>query len=513
METQVLIIGAGVTGTGLARDLALRGVDCTVVEAGDVNAGASGANHGLLHSGARYVSSDPISALTCRDEARLLKTLAASCIEDTGGMFVAVAGDNETYIAEFPRLCEQNGIAVQSLQRQEALELEPALAESLIAAYLVEDAAINPFRLSLGNMAQAEELGSRLLTHTSVVGFKRSKNRIHAVHLRQRFNGRETVLRAEQVVNATGAWAGEVAALAGLALPMVYSKGTLLVSQTRVTQRVINRLRPPGDGDIVTPGGTVSLVGTTSVRLDKPGQCHPTIEEVDFLVTEAAVMMPALADARYLRAYAGVRPLLGKEKMADDRALSRDFVVLDHEAEGIRNFVTVTGGKLTTFRLMAEKTADLICNRLGVKTPCLTKTLPLASNGTSQWTEPGLAARIWLRQRNPKDALLCECEMVPMSVVKEVIDQLKALQANIDLRAISLRSRLGRGSCQGAFCGFRMCAHLYSSGMLTSNQGLGRLKNFLERRWHGLRPVLWGPQLAQEELQEALHCGLFGLEL
>jgi glycerol-3-phosphate dehydrogenase len=513
METEVLIIGAGVTGAGLARDLALRGVHCIVVEAKDINAGASGANNGLLHSGARYVSNDPVSAKECRDESRLLKTLAPACIEDTGGLFVAVAGDDEAYIAEFPRLCAQHGIPVKELQRQEALELEPTLADTLIAAYLVEDAAINPFRLSLENISQAEALGARLMTRTEVVRFERKGSRIQAVRLSQNQDGKEIVIEAQQVVNATGPWAGTVAALAGLSVPIVYSKGTLLVTQTRVTGSVINRLRPPSDGDIVSPGGTVSLVGTTSVGLDSPSPCRPTLAEVDRLVTEAAAMVPVLADMRYVRAFAGVRPLLPAEKVTNGRALSRGFVVMNHEAEGLSNFLTVTGGKITTFRLMAEKAADLVCSRMGVKAGCRTRTVPLQSTEINQWTEPGLAPRIWLKQPNPKEPLLCECEMVPLSAVDQIIDNLIGKGETLDLSAIGLRSRVGRGSCQGAFCGFRMTAHLYERGKLESDQGLGLLRQFLERRWHGLRPILWGPQLAQEELQEALHCGLFSLEI
>ena len=513
METEVLIIGAGVTGAGLARDLALRGVHCVIVEAKDINAGASGANNGLLHSGARYVSNDPVSAKECRDESRLLKTLAPACIEDTGGLFVAVAGDDEAYIAEFPRLCAQHGIPVQELQPREALELEPALADTLIAAYWVEDAAINPFRLSLENLTQAETHGARLMTRTEVVGFERNSSSIQAVHLRQNQDGKETIIQAQQVVNASGPWAGRVAALAGLSVPMIYFKGTLLVTQTRVAGPVINRLRPPSDGDIVSPGGTVSLVGTTSVGLDSPSPCRPTLAEVDLLVTEAAAIIPVLAEMRYVRAFAGVRPLLPAEKVTDGRALSRGFVVLDHEEEDLSNFLTVTGGKITTFRLMAEKAADLVCTRLGVKAVCRTRAVPLPSVEINQWTEPGLAPRIWLKQINPREPLLCECEMVPLSAVDQIIDNLIAKGEGLDLSAIGLRSRVGRGSCQGAFCGLRMTAHLYERGDLKSEQGLVQLRNFLERRWHGLRPILWGPQLAQEELQEAIHCGLFGLDL
>ena len=92
LETQVLIIGGGVTGTGLARDLALRGVGCLLVEKQDINAGASGGTHGLLHSGARYILSDPASARECRDEGSIIKRLAPQCVEETGGLFVAVEG-------------------------------------------------------------------------------------------------------------------------------------------------------------------------------------------------------------------------------------------------------------------------------------------------------------------------------------------------------------------------------------------------------------------------------------
>ncbi|NIP28462.1 MAG: FAD-dependent oxidoreductase, partial [Phycisphaerae bacterium] len=113
MNTQVLIIGGGATGTGIARDLALRGVKCILVEKGDINAGTSGANHGLLHSGARYVSSDQGSAIECREEAALLKKLAPQCIEDCGGLFVAVQGDDEKYVADFPHLCAQCEIPVE----------------------------------------------------------------------------------------------------------------------------------------------------------------------------------------------------------------------------------------------------------------------------------------------------------------------------------------------------------------------------------------------------------------
>ena len=137
LKTQVLIVGGGATGAGLARDLSLRGVPCLLVERGDIAAGASGANHGLLHSGARYVAKDPQAAMECAVEGAILKKVAAGCIEDTGGLFVAVAGDDERYVADFPSHCHTCGVACEPLALGEAREMEPVLSEKLIAAFKV----------------------------------------------------------------------------------------------------------------------------------------------------------------------------------------------------------------------------------------------------------------------------------------------------------------------------------------------------------------------------------------
>lgn len=513
MHTQVLIIGGGVTGTGLARDLALRGVKCILAEQKDINAGASGANHGLLHSGARYVSADSVNAEECHKEGILLKKLAANCIEDTGGLFVAVEGDDENYVADFPHFCSRCNIPVQSMDIKEALEIEPALSEKIIAAYKVEDASIDPFKLSMENISQARDLGCTLLRHVKVIGFIKNKKHIQATRLLNMLTGKEFMIEAEQVVNATGTWAGEIAGLADIFIPMLYSKGCLLITHNRLTRRVVNRLRPSSNADILVPGGTVSILGTTSLRIKNLDKIYPTAEEVDFIVGEAIAMLPVLETTRYIRAYAGVRPLVGSQSEGDDRGISRGFSLLDHAKDGLENFVTITGGKLTTYRLMAEKTANLVCNRLGITTPCLTRTEPLPSARAAKWTQPGMALKTWIKNHEPDDFLLCECEMVPKSAVDSIIESIHEQNGRPDLKAIGLRSRIGKGACQGTMCGLRLAAYMYDRGELLSDQGLDTLREFLCERWRGVRPLLWDMPLIQAELQEALYCGLFGLEL
>ncbi len=513
VKTQVLIIGGGVTGAGLARDLALRGVNCVIAEKHDINAGASGANHGLLHSGARYVSSDMHSAEECRDEGRILKKMAPDCIEDTGGLFVAVAGDDERYIAEFPHLCTQSQIPVKELDIKEAREMEPALSSKIIAAFQVQDASIGPFKLSMENIHQARSLGCGLLRHSQVVGFQIEKKRISATKLKNLLTHEHFLVEADQVVNASGAWAKEIAALAGCQIDLLYSKGSLLVTHSRLTKRVINRLRPSSNADILVPGGTVSILGTTSIRIENLDAIFPTVKEIDAIVGEGAAMIPELEMTRYIRAYAGVRPLVGTATEEGGRSISRSFSLIDHETEGLNNFATITGGKLTTYRLMAEKTADLVCARLGVTRPCMTRTEPLPTAPATRWTQPGSAPKLWIEHNDPQDLLLCECEMVPKSVVNSLAQSIHDQNGKPDLIALGLRSRIGKGTCQGTFCAQRIAAYLYDIEELAGREGLENIRAFVSERWRGERPLLWDTSLIQSELKEALYCGLFGVEL
>ncbi|MGD8493323.1 MAG: FAD-dependent oxidoreductase, partial [Desulfobacterales bacterium] len=320
-------------------------------------------------------------------------------------------------------------------------------------------------------------------------------------------------IEADQVVNATGAWAGEVAALAGVKIDIICSKGSLMVTHNRITDRVVNRLRASSNADILVPGGTVSILGTTSIRVENLNQVYPTVEEVDAMVSEATKMIPALETARYIRAFAGVRPLIGSRSGSDDRSVSRSFALMDHSQDGIENFVSISGGKLTTYRLMAEKTVDLVCDHLGVSKPCLTRTEPLPEKQPGKWTQPGLAPKLWMQKHEPDDILLCECEMVPKSVVDSIVDDIRKHEGQPDLKAIALRSRVGKGACQGTFCGVRVTSYLFDQGELTFDESLAGLREFLDKRWHGQYPTLWDKQLVQSELLEALYCGLFGLEL
>ena len=514
LETEVLIIGGGVTGTGIMRDLALRGIRSLLIDKRDLCAGASGGNHGLLHSGARYVSTDPAAAMECRQENALLKRIAPQCIEVAGGLFVAVEGDDPAFADQFPALCRNAGIDCEELSPGEAKRLEPALSDKLFKAFRVPDATIDPFHLAMLNVAHARLTnGSVYRPHTEVLRFEMADGEIRAAICHDHLHNRQITIHARQFVNAGGAWAMNIARLAGCAdVHLLYAKGTILVSNDRLAHHVVNRLRSPGDGDILVPGGTVSLLGTTSTRVDDLENVGPIAEEIDRNIREGAAMIPALAGARYIRAFSRVRPLLLAAGNARDRAASRGFALLDHASQGLGNFCTITGGKLTTFRLMAEKTSDLVACRLGNDQACMTATIPLPDDEACSWTEPATALKHWHRDRDADDMILCECEMVPQSAIEQIFAGSPGSEQERTIEAVALRSRAGKGPCQGSFCGIRIGSYLYDQGYYRDATGLAQLRDFFDERFKGQRCVIWGQQAAQMELAEALHCGLLGLD-
>jgi glycerol-3-phosphate dehydrogenase len=506
LKTEALIIGGGATGVGIARDLSLRGIPSLLIERGDFTSGASGRNHGLLHSGARYAVSDPEAARECIVENRILKRIAPHCVEETGGLFISLPEDGLEFRDLFLRSCEKVGISTTLLSKDEALNLEPRLHPDLISAVEVPDGSVDSFSMVIENARDAERHGGRFLLHTGVTSLQVDHGKVRQVGAKDLLDGEEYSIEANYFINATGAWANRILNLAGLRLDMALSKGSMLITNERLTQRVINRCRRPSDGDILVPSGPVSILGTTSVRLEDVENFEVTPPEVSLLINEISRMVPVIKETRLIRAYAGIRPLVLPEEKEDDRAISRGFALMDHEKrDGVKNLITATGGKLITYRLMAERTCDLLCQKMGIQAACSTHLRPL----------PGIGKLFELKERLKKvspsttdrSETICECEIVGREELEEVLKKggLK------DLQDILHRTRLAKGTCQGGFCVYRLLGLLHDLKLAKGDSNT-ILKGFLEERWKGLRPILWGIPLKEEELIESIYKGIFNLE-
>ncbi len=506
IQTEVLIIGGGATGVGISRDLSLRGIPCLLIEKGDFTSGASGRNHGLLHSGGRYAVSDPDAARECIAENRILKRIAPHCIEETGGLFISLPEDGLDFRDRFRRACEETGIPNTLLSRDEALALEPGLNPDLLSAVKVPDGALNPFYLVLDNARDAEKHGARFLLHTEVTSLVVESNRVKGVKAKDLLQGEEYSIHASYIINATGAWANQILRFANLRIPMTLSKGSLLITNRRLNQRVINRCRLPSDGDIVVPNDSVSILGTTSVRLEEVEGFEVAPSEVSLLIRETSRMVPEIRETRFIRAYAGIRPLLQSEAKEDDRAISRGFALIDHgKRDGLKNLITVTGGKFVTYRLMAERASDLICQKMRMNPSCVTHLTPLPDASEHHGLKERLK-KIVQDGSSERGETLCECELVQRDEVERFLMEGRVR----NLQDILHRTRLAKGTCQGGFCVYRLLGLLHE---LRPGEGDSNriLRNFLEERWKGIRPILWGTSLREEELFESIYKGIFNL--
>jgi glycerol-3-phosphate dehydrogenase len=514
-EVDVVVVGGGATGAGVLRDLAMRGLRVLLVERGDFASGTSGRYHGLLHSGARYIESDPLSAQHCAAENRILRRIAPATLEATGGYFVATPDDPDDYVARFPEACAAAGVETEPVPLAELFAAEPLLSRGIRAAYRVNDAALEPWELVDANLASAREHGAEAWRYQALIGVERDADgAITGVVLEDRRGGGGRRVACRALVSAAGAWAGTVAQLAGADLPMAPGKGSMLILSRRLTASVINRLAAPGDGDIIVPVHTVCILGTTDITVPDPDEVAVTPDEVRALLADGERLVPGLAGARVLRAYAGARPLYDARALEgrhdDSREISRAHHVIDHgERDGVGGFWSIVGGKLTTFRLMAQQTADLVCAKLGVEAQCRTadEELPGRAAGHQYWLGERFAAH---EEHGGGDAeLICECEMVDRARLLAALDE----RPDSSLDDLRRTTRLGMGPCQGAFCTVRAAAiaaeRPVPDGALPPAEAL---LGFLRERFRGTRPIAWGDQLAELWLTAGIYRGTLAVE-
>lgn len=529
-EFDVIIIGGGATGAGVARDCALRGIRALLIERHDIATGATGRNHGLLHSGARYAVNDRESAEECIKENMILRRIASHCVEDTGGLFITLPEDSLEFQAKFIESCLAAGISAEAIDPKLALALEPSVNPTLIGAVKVPDGSVDPFRLTAANIMDARLHGAKVLTYTQVDDLIIESGRVVGVKVTDTISGEKREYRATITVNACGIWGRDLAAKAGVTINMLPAKGALLVFGHRVNNVVINRCRKPADADILVPGDSITVIGTTSskVPFDQCDNMYVTADEVELLLREGSMLAPALNHTRILRAYAGVRPLVASDDDPSGRSVSRGIVVLDHATrDGVEGFVTITGGKLMTYRLMAEWTVDLICKKLGVTAKCITaeallpgaepksataeeckRTTFTQSRGkASAFYRHGVNAEKIDSSTAAKRALVCECEQVSVGEVEYAVEHL-GVNNLVDLRR---RTRMGMGTCQGELCACRAAAVMASVGKSCSERAKADLKSFVAERWKGMSSVAWGDTLREGELLSWLYDGVCDL--
>lgn len=557
LETDILVIGGGATGTGVAWDAALRGFQVVLVEKRDLTHGTTGRFHGLLHSGGRYVVKDPGSATECIEENRILRRTHAHCIEDTSGFFVVTPEDEGDYPDKFKAGCAATGVPCTEISIAEALRREPLLNPRSVRVFELPDGSADSFLATHATAQAARLAGAKILVYHEVTdliteGADRDRRMLGA-HVRNVTTGEEIEIRAQMTINAAGAWGGRIGDMAGLTINVIPGKGTMVAMNHRVNNTVLNRCKKPADGDIIVPIHTVAVIGTTDERVTDPENLRIEPWEVQLMLSEGEKLIPGISQARVVRAWAGVRPLYQESYTGSSREATRAFTLLRHnERDGMQGFLSILGGKWTTFRLMAEKTVDAATEQLGTRKPCITASTPVP--GIEQGTY-WLGHRLHEIEHNKLQGdLVCECELVTRAMVEN------AAQRNPLVTLDDLRRdvRLGMGPCQGGFCTYRATGILHEMGVrppppapdayelqvseegspwevaylqspahntngheqpsgpprvaMSIEQANLLLHDFLQERWKGLVPILWGQQLKQERLDELIYLSLMNAD-
>jgi glycerol-3-phosphate dehydrogenase len=313
IETEILVIGGGATGTGIAWDAALRGFKVVLIEKRDLTHGTTGRYHGLLHSGGRYVVKDPVSATECIHENRILRKTHAHCIENTGGFFVVTPEDEGPYPDQFVAGCRATGVDCAEISLAEALRREPLLNPAISRVFEVPDGSADSFLATHATAQAARHAGAQILIYHELTNLLieggDGNRRVVGAQVRDMAKGLDVRDPRAMTINASGAWAGKVAALAGVAVKVIPGKGVMVAMNHRVVNTVLNRCKMPDDGDIIVPIHTVAVIGTTDEKVTEPEPLRIEPWEVQLMLDEGEKLVPGLSRARVVRAWAGVRPL------------------------------------------------------------------------------------------------------------------------------------------------------------------------------------------------------------
>jgi glycerol-3-phosphate dehydrogenase len=392
----LLIIGGGITGAGVALDAALRGLRVGLMDKGDFGGGTSSLSSKLVHGGLRYLEHGDFHLVyeALHERRRLLRN-APHLVRPLRFVLPFYAG------SRIPPWKWRAGLLLYdllagrgNLHRSRALGVGPMRRAlpglrqpDLVGGAEYYDAQMDDARLCLEVLRTAALHGARVANYVEAVGFDWKAGRGCGVRAVDRLGGGEWLVRARQVLNATGPWSDAVRHLAGDdAGPLLRpTKGVHVIAPGRSLAAALLLLHPD-DGRVffVLPWMGKTLVGTTDTECNEsPDHLEVTSADVAYLLRGFNhYLAPPLSEADLLGRFVGLRPLIGY-RPSEPSARSREFQV--HTSPS--GLLTVAGGKYTTYRRMAEVITDLVVRRLGLNRRCRTRDFRLDGAPHGPWQE------------------------------------------------------------------------------------------------------------------------------
>jgi glycerol-3-phosphate dehydrogenase len=430
----LLILGGGITGAGVALDAVLRGFRTALIDKGDFASGTSSVSSKLVHGGFRYLEHGGFHLVyEALHERRLLLKNAFPFVQPLRFVIPFYRGTRMAGWKARAGLVLYDLLAGSSnLHRSRPLSFRglneqfPDLRSNQLqggAAYY--DAQMDDARLCLNVVRTATLQGAKAANYVEAIAFLKREGMITGVRARDQLTGQEFVIHARQVLNATGPWVDAIARLAGdfNELLLQPTKGVhLIVPQRNSTSALL--LLHPADGRVffVIPWMQKTLIGTTdTITSESPDSLVVTPEDIDYLLQGFNnYFTPPLQVDDVLGTFAGLRPLM-RSRPGKPSSLSREYRIVESPS----GLVSVAGGKYTTYRRMAEVITNTISRRIGRRGPCRT------------------------RQFHLDGALPSESPEMVLSEIEELQRSYKVLD---DGSARHLVMRYGRQACEVAKC-------------------------------------------------------------
>ena len=519
----VVVIGGGITGAGVARDLSLRGLSVLLLEKGDYGAGTSGASSWMIHGGPRYLEFDwDTTRLSCQDAGHIV-SIARNFVYRVVFLIPVMPHDRnniermETAMEVYDRFQPlKRSHPHRRLTPEEALAAEPGLSHDLIGAVTMEEWGVDPHRLVFANVQDAITHGARALNHTRVTELIRDAGKVIGVRYRTA-DGAAAEARARVVVNATGPWSPELGRMAGVDISLRPAKGIHLVYPHRISNFSISAESVDGRDLLMVAHAGFTLLGTTDDDFYGDLDSVDVLDdEVDYLLQGFERVFPRIREYRPMRTTTGVRPTLFKWRKYEDE-LSRRYAIVDHATEGADGLITITGGKLSMYRLMAEETSDAVCARLGHQARSTTASRPLPGNESEPEPAEQLAARcgipalaaMKLQLRHGVNAekvldeahtarILCRCEPVTEGELVYAVRHEQVRTLADAFRRVGVTA----GPCGGASCVLRAAEVIGRELGWSASQRFDAAREFVRGAWLGRAPVLNASGWAQEELAQ-----------
>jgi glycerol-3-phosphate dehydrogenase len=380
----LVVLGGGISGVGVARLAARNGLRVAVIERSDLASGASSASSHMLHGGLRYLEHGRLHLVReALIERAALSRMAPALARPRRFLVPVYRGDRiapwklQIGLTLYDFLAGRRGFSPHVMTRaREARELEPELSnDALRGAGIYSDVVMDDARLAVAVARDAAAHGAEILTWHEAVSARPLDDGTLSIAVRDRLESGERTLVTRMIVNATGAWCDATRRWLAAALTPGASAPTPLLRPSRgvhlyypaLTRGHGLLLSAQADGRVffVVPFGEWSLVGTTEVEVASPPPAEafaPTLEEVRYLRAELARALPACADIHPITAVAGLRPLLASTD--DVGQASREHRVVTEGA-----VISLAGGKYTTFRVMARDALAAVAERLGRREP------------------------------------------------------------------------------------------------------------------------------------------------